>query len=267
MQNSSVFPKSTEDEAHFPLICSLAIPCSTAYRTSGVTSLRNRQRFPETPVSSRYEWAESSTSTQDEPSMATHEELWVLCCTRKEHWVPVTSQEEPQVCCCNSRGTPSFSPQLERNHKLQATTWVNLQVPWCNSSGTPSSLLHLKRNHEFPTLTLDEAKFPSCNSRGTPNSPMQLDEHQAPDAIREYSQDHHCNSRGNVRILLNSRGALFCITKRAPGNKDRGTSCQNWRGSHHPNSRGAPRPLRLKRSHCAANRDEPPEVTRGGPHK
>ena len=52
MQNSSVYPKSTRDEAHLPFIGSIAIPCSTSYRTSGLTSFRKLQRFPETPVSS-----------------------------------------------------------------------------------------------------------------------------------------------------------------------------------------------------------------------
>ena len=56
MQNSSVYPKSTGDEAHFPFIGSIAIPCSTEYNTSGLTSLRNRQRFSETPASSHYEY-------------------------------------------------------------------------------------------------------------------------------------------------------------------------------------------------------------------
>ena len=50
-QNSSVYIKSTRDEAHFPFIGSIAVPCSTAYSTSGFTSLRKLQRFPETPVS------------------------------------------------------------------------------------------------------------------------------------------------------------------------------------------------------------------------
>ena len=36
MQNRSVYTKSTQDEAHFPLICSLTIPCSTAYSTRGL---------------------------------------------------------------------------------------------------------------------------------------------------------------------------------------------------------------------------------------
>ena len=56
MQNSSVYPRSTRDETHFPFIDSIAIPCSTSYRTSGLTSFRKLQRFPETTVSSVYEY-------------------------------------------------------------------------------------------------------------------------------------------------------------------------------------------------------------------
>ena len=56
MQNSLVYPKSTRIEAHFPFIGSLVIPCSTSYRTSGLTSFRKLQRFPETPVSSLYDY-------------------------------------------------------------------------------------------------------------------------------------------------------------------------------------------------------------------
>ena len=56
MQNSSEYRKSIRDEAHFPFIGSIAIPCSISYRTSGLTSFRKLQRFPETPVSSLYEY-------------------------------------------------------------------------------------------------------------------------------------------------------------------------------------------------------------------
>ena len=52
MQNSSVYNKSTRDETQFPIIASIAIPCSTSYRTSGLTSFRKLQRLTETPVSS-----------------------------------------------------------------------------------------------------------------------------------------------------------------------------------------------------------------------
>ena len=56
MQNRSVYPKPTRDEAHIPFIGSIAILCSTSYRTSGLTSFRKLQTLPETAVSSLYEY-------------------------------------------------------------------------------------------------------------------------------------------------------------------------------------------------------------------
>ena len=41
MENSSVYPKSTRDEAHFLFTGSIDICCATSYRTSGLTSLGN----------------------------------------------------------------------------------------------------------------------------------------------------------------------------------------------------------------------------------
>ena len=52
MQNRLVYHKSTQDEAHFPFIESIAISHSTSYTTSGLTSFTTIQRFPETPISS-----------------------------------------------------------------------------------------------------------------------------------------------------------------------------------------------------------------------
>ena len=67
MQNSSVYPKSTRDEAHFPFIGSIAIPCSTEYSTNGLTSLRKLQRFFETPASSLYEYSFQHISSKNVP--------------------------------------------------------------------------------------------------------------------------------------------------------------------------------------------------------
>ena len=67
MQNSSVYPKSTRDEAHFPFIGSIAIPRSTEYSTSGLTSLRKLQRFSETPASSLYEYLFQHSSAKKAP--------------------------------------------------------------------------------------------------------------------------------------------------------------------------------------------------------
>ena len=56
MQKSSVYPKSTRDEEHIHFIISIASPCSTSYRTSGLTSFKKLQRLTETPVSSLSEY-------------------------------------------------------------------------------------------------------------------------------------------------------------------------------------------------------------------
>ena len=67
MQNSSVYSKSTRDEAHFPFIGSIAIPCDTEYSTSGLTSLRKLQRFSEIPTSSLYEYSFQHRSLKKVP--------------------------------------------------------------------------------------------------------------------------------------------------------------------------------------------------------
>ena len=72
MQNSSVYPKSTRDEAHFPFIGSIAIPCSTEYSTSGLTSLRKLQRFSETPASSLYEYSFQHSRSKKVPCTTYH---------------------------------------------------------------------------------------------------------------------------------------------------------------------------------------------------
>ena len=67
MQNTSVYPKSTRDEAHFPFIGSIAIPCSTEYSTSVFTSLRKLQRFSKTPASILYEYSFQHSSAKNVP--------------------------------------------------------------------------------------------------------------------------------------------------------------------------------------------------------
>ena len=52
MQNRLVYLISTQDEAHFPFIESIAIPHSKSYTTSGLTSFTTIEGYPETPISS-----------------------------------------------------------------------------------------------------------------------------------------------------------------------------------------------------------------------
>ena len=50
--NWLVYPKSTQDEAQFPFIESIAVSHSTSYTTSVLKTFSTIQRFPETPISS-----------------------------------------------------------------------------------------------------------------------------------------------------------------------------------------------------------------------
>ena len=72
MQNTSVYPKSSRDEAHFPVIGCIAIPCSTDYGTSGLNSLRKLQRFSETAASSLYEYSFQHSSSKKVPCTTYH---------------------------------------------------------------------------------------------------------------------------------------------------------------------------------------------------
>ena len=72
MQNSLVYPKSTRDEADFPFLGSIAIPCSTEYSTSDLTSLRKLQRFSETPASSLYEYSFQHSISKKVPCTTYH---------------------------------------------------------------------------------------------------------------------------------------------------------------------------------------------------
>ena len=152
--------------------------------------------------------------------------------------------------------------QLKRKHKFLDTVQGAPWVPCCTLRGTPSSSVQPERNPEFPTLTREEAQLPCCYSRGTPCSLLELKmSTKPPEAPWKDSQDHHCNSRATMRIQLNWRGALFSITRTAPGNKDKGTPPPEGEDPLTTMS-GVPRTFHLKRSHSATNRDEPTEVSR-----
>ena len=72
MQNSSVYPKSTRDEPHFPFIGSIAFSCSTEYSTSGLISLRKLQRFSKTSASCLYEYSFQHSSSKKVPCTTYH---------------------------------------------------------------------------------------------------------------------------------------------------------------------------------------------------
>ena len=113
--------------------------------------------------------------------------------------------EVPRGSCRNSRGTPSFPPQLQKKHKIPHSMqyeahfsfiasraipsyfsklkrrldslYATQEVPGDNRHNlrrTPSFAPHLKKGPVFPTSSRDENRFPCFHSRGIPTFPSHL---------------------------------------------------------------------------------------------
>ena len=131
MQNSSVYPKSTRDEAHFPFIGYIAIPCSTEYSTSGLTSLRKLQRFSETPASSPYEYSFQHSSAKKVPcttyclkmrsdSLSLTEEV-------RKFYTSTSSGIFPQQLIGERDSVLSDSSGMNRERPDSKEGWISLQ--------------------------------------------------------------------------------------------------------------------------------------------
>ena len=75
MQNRLVYPKSTQDESHFPFIESIAVSHSTSYTTSGLTSFTTIQRFPDRPISTLWEHQFQLSNRMKDPGTPYHLEM------------------------------------------------------------------------------------------------------------------------------------------------------------------------------------------------
>ena len=186
MQNSSVYPKSTQDEAYFPFIIFIAIPCSTSYRTSGLTSFRKLHRFPETPVSSLYEY-NFSTATRGmllAPHIVPRWEL--IPCLWLKRWanVPQAPQEEFSLSIRDVRDSLCFLSQVEWTlrgshskegtfslqwHKFRLvfhlTRWRHVWIQWGDPRKSRRCPPHQDRGPHIP-LTAWEAHGIQCFIRG-----------------------------------------------------------------------------------------------------
>ena len=157
MQNSSVYPKSTRDEAHFPFIGSIAIPCSTEYSTSGLTSLRTLQRFYETPASSLYEYSFQDRSMKKVP------------CTTYPLKMRTDSlsltEEVSQFSTITSSGVFPQQSVGERDSVLSVSSGRYRESPDSKKPGFPCSGLNLgscfmlqdEGMSEYPVETLEKA--------------------------------------------------------------------------------------------------------------
>ena len=166
MQNSLEELKSTRDEALFPFIGSIAIPCSTSYRTSGMTSFRKLQRFL------RYQsqvYMNINFSTATRGKLHTHHIIprWELIpCLWLKRWsnFPQATQEQFSLNNTSVRGTLCFLSQEEWTPRgpdsnkgrislqwlkfrlvFHLTRWRHVWVPCGNPRESCRSLLHLNR--------------------------------------------------------------------------------------------------------------------------
>ena len=115
MQNSSVYTKLTRDEAHFPFIGSIAIMCSISYRTSGMTSFRKLQGFPETPVSSLYEYYFQYSNSRKAPRTPYRSKMRAdsLSLTEEVSQLSTSTSRGVSLSSRDVRGTLCFLSQVE----------------------------------------------------------------------------------------------------------------------------------------------------------
>ena len=113
MQNSSVYPKSTRDEAHFPFIVSIFILCSTAYSTSGLTYFyRDSLRQP-SQVYMNINFTTAARKKLHAPHIVLRWEL--ISCFWLKRWAnfPQVPQVEFSLSNRYVRGTLCFLSQVE----------------------------------------------------------------------------------------------------------------------------------------------------------
>ena len=185
MQNSSVYPKSTRDEAHFPFIGSIAIQCYTEYSTSGMTSLRKLQRFSETPASSLYEYSFQHSSMKKIPCTTYHLKMRAdsLSLTEEVSQFPTSTSsgvfpqqyvgQRDSVLSVTSgmyRERPDskegriFVQWLKFRLVFHVTRWNDDWVPCGDPRESRRSLPHLDRGNHI-TLTPREAHGNQCFKR------------------------------------------------------------------------------------------------------
>ena len=137
MQNSSVYPKSTRDEAHFPFIRSIAIPCSTSYRTSGLTSFRKLQRLTETPVSGLYVYKFQYSKSKKDPCTPYRPKMRTdsLSLTEEVFQLSTSTSREVSLSSRDVRVTLWFRSQVEwtpRGHDSKEGTisqqWLKFRL-------------------------------------------------------------------------------------------------------------------------------------------
>ena len=115
MRNSSVYPKSTPEEARFPLIGSRAILNSPPNTTNGLTSFRQLHRFPENTVPSLEEHQIQHRNSRKAPCTPNRLKMRAdsLASTQEVCELSTSPQQEPSLSNRYVGGTQSLLSQVE----------------------------------------------------------------------------------------------------------------------------------------------------------
>ena len=127
--NRLVYPKSTQDEAHFPFIESIAISHSTSYTTTGWHPLqqsRDSLRHP-SQVNRNINFSKATGWNIRAPHIVW---IWEL------------------IPCCYWRGKPSFHKHLKRSFPLGICMWQGPCVLCFKRNGPRDALI--RKKFKFP---------------------------------------------------------------------------------------------------------------------
>ena len=154
-----MYPKSTQDEARFPCTGSRAIPCSTSY-TSGLTSFRKLQRFPETPVSSleQHQFQHSNSRKFCAPHIISRWELipWLRMKNEAIFWeAPL---EEASLSKRYVRGTLVLLSQVEWTPRCPDSKEGQISLQWLECT----LVFHLTRWRDVWISCGDHRESPRC---------------------------------------------------------------------------------------------------------
>ena len=125
-------PKSSRDEARFPCTGSSAIPHSTSFTTSGLTSFRQLQRFRETHVSSLEEHQFQHSNSTQAPCTPCRLKMRAdsLASTEVQVNFPQAPQEEASLSNRYVRGTLSLLPQVEWTPRCPDSKEGRISLQW-----------------------------------------------------------------------------------------------------------------------------------------
>ena len=127
-----VYTKSSGNEGQFPCHGSRAIPHSTSYMTSGLNSLRQLQKFPETPISIIEEHQFLNINSRNAQCIPNHLEMKADSQVSTEEVCSFTQTPQEEAPHSNKyvRATLSLLPQWEWSPRCPDLTEDRISLQW-----------------------------------------------------------------------------------------------------------------------------------------